>query len=212
MYERFSSRYDVTIPNPALKPEWANHYELGYKGYFNDRAVLSTSVYFSDFRDKILEQLIRDPVTGQVITHSINKDKWHYYGFELSGEAAVSEYLNIGLMFSYNKSDNSFDPTVQDAYYPEYNSYGQLIITPTDNITITPRFEYMGYRYVNSDASDNTKLPHYFLAHISARYSNIFKYFYVEAGIENIFDEEYEIQQFYPQWGRVFNFAVGGAF
>jgi iron complex outermembrane receptor protein len=184
---------------------------VGYKGYFNDRAVLSTSVYFSDFRDKILEQLMRDPVTGQIITHSINKDKWHYYGFELSGEAAVSEHLNAGLMFSYNKSDNSFDPTVQDAYYPEYNSYGQIMITPTDNITITPQFEYMSYRYVNSDASDNTKLPHYFLAHITARI-DILKYFYIEAGIENIFDKEYEIQQFYPQWGRVFNFAVGGVF
>jgi iron complex outermembrane receptor protein len=211
MYERFSARYDVTIPNPALKPEWANHYEVGYKGYYDERALLTTSIYFSDFRDKILEQLMRDPVTGQIITHSVNKDRWLYYGFELSGEVTVNEYLSAGLMFSYNKSDNRFDPTVQDAYYPEFNSYGQLGVTPTDYITIIPQFEYMGMRYVSSDTSDNTELPQYFLAHVNVKL-DIFKHLFVEAGIENIFDKGYEIQQFYPQAGRIFTFAVGGVF
>lgn len=212
MSDRFSSRYDVTIPNPALKPEWARHYEVGYTGYYGGRATASASVYFSDFRDKILQQLVRDPVTGQVITHSINKDRWNYYGFELSGGWKVNRYLHAEFMLSYNKSDNKFDTTVQDAYYPEFNSYGQLVITPNERLTVTPRFEYVGSRYVSTDASDNTRLPHYFLAHISARIDGIFKHYYIEAGIENIFDVEYEIKQFYPQPGRTFSVAVGGIF
>lgn len=211
MFERFSNRYDTVIPNPSLKPEYAHHYEVGYKGFF-EKGTVQTSVYYSDFNNKILQELERDPITGQVVTHSVNKDKWAYYGFELAGEISFNKFVMAGGAFSYNKSDNNHDKTVRDAYYPEYTSNGYMVITPTDKLRIVPRLEYTGSRYTSSDTTDDSRLGSYYLLHLTAKLDQVWKNFFIEGGISNILDKEYALRQYYPQAGRVFSFTVGGSF
>jgi iron complex outermembrane receptor protein len=209
MTERFSARYDQVIPNPALRPEFAFHYEFGYKGTFNKQALITASVYFSDFRNKILQESFREPITGQVITHSLNKDKWYYYGFEFSTETYVNDELQIGAVFSYNKSSNRFDKTVQDAYYPEYTGNAYAVVTPVKDISIIPRVEYTSERYTNTAASDTNKVGEYTLLHIAAKMENIFNSFSIEASITNITDTDYEIREFFPMAGRVYALTFG---
>lgn len=212
MLERFSSRYDVTIPNPNLKPEFAYHYEVGYRGAIKQRASITAAVYYSDFRNKILQQLVRDPVTGQIITHSINKDKWLYYGAELGGEVYINKYFQAGLSLSYNKRDSKYDKDVQDAYYPELTASGYMVISPVADVEIIPRIEHTSSRYTSTDASNKHKVGDYTLVHLGAKIDNIYKYFWVEAGIENIFDRYYEIQEYFPMAGRTFSITVGGSY
>lgn len=211
MYERFSNRYDTVIPNPDLKAEYAYHYEVGYKKNFR-RGSLNTSVYYSDFRDKILQQLERDPVTGETVTYSINEDKWLYTGFELSGEFNVNRYLMMGAAFSYNNSDNKYDKEVRDAYYPEYTSNGYMVITPNDRLRIVPRIEFTSSRYTSSDTDDSNQLGSYAILYLTAKLDKIYDRFFVEGGISNILDKMYALREYYPQAGRSFSLTVGGYF
>ena len=74
MTERFAARYDTIIPNPALKPEYAFSLRDRFiKGFSKRKTRISTSVYYSDFRDKILQELVKDAVTGEVVTHSVKQ-------------------------------------------------------------------------------------------------------------------------------------------
>jgi iron complex outermembrane receptor protein len=212
MTERFAARYDTVIPNPALQPEYAFHYEIGYKGVINEKARINTSIYFSDFRDKILQELVKDAVTGEVITHSVNKDKWNYYGFELQGEFHINKHLQINTAFSYNKSDNQFDTDVRDAYYPEITGNALMLIKPTEDVSLVSQYEYVAERYTSSSTDDDSKLDSYYLLHFTARVNNIWKNFYAEFKINNMLDKYYEIQEDYPMAGRTFSFAVGSKF
>ena len=212
MTERFSARYDTVIPNPALKPEYAFHYEIGYKGIVKEKILINTSMYFSDFRDKILQELVKDPVTGEVITHSVNKDKWNYYGFELQGEFNINEHLQFNTAFSCNKSDNQFDKDVRDAYYPEITGYALMLIKPTKDVRLVSQYEYVGERYTSSSTDDDSRLGSYYLLHFAARVNNIWKNLYVEFKINNVFDRYYEIKEDYPMAGRTFSLAVGSNF
>ena len=212
MTERFSARYDTVIPNPALKPEYAFHYEIGYKGTVKEKILINTSMYFSDFRDKILQELVKDPVTGEVITHSVNKDKWNYYGFELQGEFNINEHLQFNTAFSCNKSDNQFDKDVRDAYYPEITGYALMLIKPTKDVRLVSQYEYVGERYTSSSTDDDSRLGSYYLLHFAARVNNIWKNLYVEFKINNVFDRYYEIKEDYPMAGRTFSLAIGSNF
>ena len=175
MTERFAARYDTIIPNPALKPESAFHYEIGYKGLLKEKTRISTSVYYSDFRDKILQELVKDAVTGEVVTHSVNKDRWNYYGIELQGEFAINRHLQISAALSYNRSDNQVDEEVRDAYYPEITASALMLIKPTENINLISQYEYVSERYTSSSTDDDSKLDSYYLLHFTARLNNIWK-------------------------------------
>jgi iron complex outermembrane receptor protein len=212
MTERFSSRYDVAIPNPALRPEFAKHYEIGYRGIIDNKARITTAAYYSDFRDKILQELVRDPVTGQVITHSINKDKWLYYGFEFSTEWYVNENVQAGFVLSYNKSDNRYDKTVRDTYYPQITSNAYLVIQPAENISVVPRYEYTGSRYTNADANINHNIGEYTILYLSVKIENLWEHMSVEFSVDNILDRYYEIKEFYPLAGRTFSMTIGGKY
>lgn len=211
MSERFSTRFDTVLPNPDLKPEYAYHYELGYKGNIKGMANLTTALYFSDFRDKIFTESVRDPATGQTVNHSVNKDKWQYYGLELSAEVFLSRYVMLGGALSYNMSKSKYED-VRMAYYPQSTANVYALVMPADNILIIPRYEYTNQQYTSTDPSNHTKLGEYYLFHCSVKLENILDYFYAEVGVNNIFDRYYEYRQYFPAPGRVYSLTLGGSF
>lgn len=84
------------IPNPNLKPERANHLELGFKGQ-GDNWKFDIAGFYGRYRNFILdEQLIsgtvgnpRDPAIFQ----SINTDRATIKGFEVAGEYRFRDVL-----------------------------------------------------------------------------------------------------------------------
>lgn len=211
MTERFSTRFDTVIPNPDLKPEYANHYEVGYRGFIPGRASFTAAVYFTDFRDKILQESVRDPATGETVSHSLNKDKWIYYGLEFSMEYFINRYISYGWAFSYNKSESRYED-IRAANHPDYTGNMFAVLSPYSNITIVPRAEYASYRYISTSYTNNERLDGYLLLHCKARWDEILNHFFIEASVNNITDHNYEIRRYFPMPGRVYTLAVGGRF
>ncbi len=211
MSERFSTYFDTVIPNPELTPEYANHYEVGYKGYVWNRLHIVSALYFSDITDKILKESVRDDSTGQTVKHSLNMDAWVYYGFEFSAEYFWNEKLSAGMAFSYNKSRSNYDD-VRDTYYPDTTGNAYVVYHPTEHIRIVPRAEYTSERYTTTDPDDPSYLDDYTLLHCSVKIDEIFGHFYIEAAVNNIMDQYYEIREYYPMPGRVYSLSIGGVF
>ncbi len=204
MSQRYSTRFGTELPNPQLQPEVADHYEFGYKGDFGKYNV-NTAVYYSVLKDKIATIEIPDPTyPTTTVDFSLNIDEVTFYGYELAAEAFFNRYVSGGAAFSINKYEigKSADTTVNEIdYYPEITTSGYITVAPVKNLTITPRVEYIDSRYADAEGID--KLSSYTLFSLKATY-DINKNFSVSVGANNIFDENYEIKQYYPLAGRTY--------
>lgn len=212
MNQRYSTRYGSELPNPNLQPEVADHYELGYKGNFS-RFSLNTAVYYSELADKIISIEIPNPSQpSSTVDFSLNLDEVSFYGFELGAEVFLNQYITGGAAFSVNKYDigGVSDRTVKAIdYYPEVTANGYIVYAPTDKLQIIPRVEYIDSRYADAEAKE--ELDSYVLAHLKVQY-DINDYASVSVSVNNIFDENYEIRQYYPQSGRSFALTLSARY
>ncbi|GAB1535396.1 TonB-dependent receptor [Geovibrio sp. ADMFC3] len=212
MSQRYSTRFGRELPNPKLLPEVADHYELGYKGDFG-KIRLNTAIYYSQLDDKIVTMEIPNPShPSSLVDYTVNLDKVSFYGFEVGTEVFLNRYIGGGAAFSVNKytMDESSDKTVNEInYYPEITANGYMIIAPTDKLSIIPRAEYIDSRYADTEGDE--VLDSYVLAHIKVSY-DINRYMSVSGSVTNIFDEYYEIKQFYPQAGRTFSLTLSAKY
>jgi len=212
MSERYSTRYGRTLPNPYLQPEIADHYELGYKGRVGSVKV-DTAVYYSILTDKIVMMSVPNPSYPTILVdYNINLDEVTFYGYELGLEAMLNDYTTGGMSFSLNEYDigASVDRSVEVIdYYPEVTASGYLVIVPTEKLTFIPRVEYVGARYATTDRDD--KLDAYWLANLKAVY-DVNDHLSLSVKVDNIFDQYYELKQFYPQPGRTFSFTLSARY
>ena len=208
MAQRYSTRFGRSLPNPSLGPEIASHFELGYNGSFFEKLTVNSAVYYSLITGKIVSVGWPSPNRPMnSLDYAKNLDRSAFYGFELAPELYVNRSVSGGLSFSLNRyyiyhSENSVNAI---SYYPEITANAYAVVKVFDRVSIIPRLEYLGWRYANTEAT--AKLPAYFLAHLKVS-ADVWDYFSLSAGMENIFDTLYEIKQYFPMSGRSFTFSL----
>jgi len=82
------------IPNPDLKPETSDGYELGLR-WNGAAASVATSVYYTDYQDFIESKvsLGRDPATGVTLFQSQNVASARIYGAELTATGRLGDWM-----------------------------------------------------------------------------------------------------------------------
>jgi iron complex outermembrane receptor protein len=202
--------------NIDLKPVEIHHLEFGYKGYFLHSISLTSAVYYSFENNQIAQVKISDPVFN---TQYQNVDKTMYYGFEFGTEMYLNKFFTVGCTLAINK--NHIVHSESDLKYlgmsPELTTNGYFAVTPfadidtktLKNIRIIPMFEFTGSRYAASYTKAQTPklLDSYTLVHIKAT-TDITDYFSFSFGVNNLFDELYEILEFHPEAGRSFSITL----
>ena len=205
MRERYM-RTNGTPANPDLNPEQAYHYELGYKGIFGDWLKLNSSVYYSDVTDLITSQ----GTSGNMSFSNLNRAT--FYGYELGAEAVFNQYVSVGAVFNYMHWNNctNDDKLTQ---LPELTSTLYSVITPVEGFSIIPQVNMSSGFYWNSAPYDTyyRKAPGFTTVDLKAVY-DINKNFSVEAGVKNMFDQEYAYSAYYPEPGRSFFMGVTATF
>lgn len=202
MNERYSMRFRKNLSNPNLKPEKADHLELGYRGIILNKINMSASVYYSFAADKIIQIEIPDPASpGSRINYPVNLDKTDMYGFELAANVYLNDYISFGGAFSYNrfKINKSEAGASTLTYYPEIITNWYAEISPFSILKIIPTVEYTDKRYIDGDGT--RYLNGYFMAHIKVTV-DIWDYFQIGAGVNNITDTNYELTDGFPMAGR----------
>ncbi|MDR2803245.1 MAG: TonB-dependent receptor [Treponema sp.] len=219
--EKFSSLgTGLNLPNPDLTAEYANHFELGYKGYFIEKINITSSVFYTYAFDRITNVSIDDTLKT---TQFQNIDETAFYGFEFGTEMYISRFVSLGGALGYTKSEiiSSEQGYTQISGIPEFTANGYAVIKPFEtvlagraihNVSITPSFEFSGSRIQGAKiTTTRTSLPDYTLTNIkfSADFAN---YVSLSFSVYNLFDELYESSQYFPQSGRSFNLTLTGKY
>ncbi len=194
--DRYSYRMGTAIPNPDLKPETADMYDISYNAYLFQSLNCGGSVFYSNIKDAILSVANVEPGKSQMQ----NTGRAEFMGFELFAQYTLNNKLQLGANYSYIERNNLSHPNVlfTDVPYTKVISFIQY--QPIAKLSIIVNSEYNSLRY---STSYGTKAPEYVLLNSIISY-RVWKYISVEAGINNIFDKNYMLTEGYPEEGRNF--------
>ena len=214
MKERYSYRMPDNkgnqqgMPNPALNPESAMHYELGYDGKLAKGLTLQTAVFYSRIQDTITSVVVVPgagaiPAVGQFQNVGISEKTGLDFGLNYDWE----KWLKTGVSTSWLRQRTlTILPTnsapVEVTSVPGQSGSTYVEVRPVDWLSLVPSVRYSSWFYATSDGKGhNPTLGGYTLADfkISARLPRGLT---VNVGVENVFDKNYQLQDGYPEAGR----------
>lgn len=197
--DRYSYRFGRALPNPQLDPEKANNYELGYSGTLAERIQLHGALFYNQVRDYILFARVPDPNNpGARLDQNRNLGKVDFYGFEGQIGIKVSDAVRCGLNYTYTERDNrSGNERITDV--PRHKFFLFAAVQPFEQLTWQADLQHESERYSSSDG--RREAGSYTVINTKVIYE-LFKGVQVEAGVNNLFDKCYEIQEGYPEEGR----------
>ncbi|MFV0529925.1 MAG: TonB-dependent receptor plug domain-containing protein [Flavobacteriales bacterium] len=194
--DRYSYRMGRAVPNPDLKPETSDNYDLTYSGKFFKKLSFQTSLFYSHLTDAIISVSNVQPGKSQMQNAGLAEFK----GVEVAAQYNIRHNLLLGANYSYIERDNLADPEIlfTDVPYTKVFSYVQY--EPVKRMRIMVNMEYNSLRY---STDYGTKAPEFILVNTLIS-GQILKYMSVEAGVNNIFDKNYMLTEGYPEEGRNF--------
>ena len=207
LFERFSTRFGGATSNPALRPERATNFDLGWSSLFAPGSRVSVDVFYS-----IVDNLIQSvpaPQFGVNVTQSQNVGSGRFYGAEISADYFVREDFSLGGNLTlmrrrvYSPSIVNFQPIgVPDVKLLLYAGY-----RPIPELTFTPNIEIDGARWTSTTNGQwYYRTGAFCLTNFNVDYrpgDNI-KF---SAGLRNAFDDYYVLADGYPSPGRSFYLA-----
>jgi len=200
--DRYSYRFGTTLPNPDLQPESAVNYEFGYKDLLFNKITVEANAFYSNVSDFILYKTIPDPSNPRYnINQNQNIGDIHQYGIELGASGYLLSCLKGGVNYTYIQYENkSSTDNLTNIPHNKVFAYLQYF-TPLKGLSLLGSVEYNGDRYSSTDGVRVAQ--EYALVNTKAIYE-VYKGFSIEAGINNITDENWEVDEGYPLDGRTY--------
>ncbi len=93
LFDRYSTRFGMAVPNPDLKSERALNTELGYSGELGP-VTLNTALFYSKVKD-VIQSVPTGALDGEgrQITQSRNVGDGVYKGFEVSADWQLADSM-----------------------------------------------------------------------------------------------------------------------
>lgn len=197
--DKFSYRMGRAIPNPDLDPERAVNYEIGYKHSFEERVTVEGNLFYSDVRDYILFKTVPDPDNpGKRISQNQNIGEVDMYGLELGVTARIFDPLRGGINYTWLEYENhTNDDELLDT--PRHKIFAFLEYSPLERLSLLADMEYNSKRYSSTDGE--RVADGFTVFGVKGTYEFLEKK-YLELGLNNAFDADYELSEGYPQAGR----------
>ncbi len=199
MKDRYSYRMGTAIPNPDLNAEKSINYEVGYESNRFETVHLKGTIFYNDVSDYIQSVKVADPDdAGETVNQNQNVGKVDLSGLELEAALYLSSSFEIGANYTYTHVDNKTDDT-KITNIPKHKVFAYLRYTMFDRLTGQVDTEYDSKRYSSTDGVQVA--DGYVVANMKLGY-DFGNGFVAEAGVANVFDKNYEIQEGYPEAGR----------
>jgi iron complex outermembrane receptor protein len=195
--DRYSYRMGYALPNTGLDPEIAVNYEVGFE-MTSQRVDFEGAAFFSDVDDYIQSVTIPDPDDPtSTLSQNQNIGRVSIYGAEAQLTFRLTDALVSGLNYTFTKWDNrSNSEKITDI--PEHKVVAYAHYTMWEILRLTVCAEHYAERYCSSDGVRET--DSYTIADVKAA-CKLFMGLNLEAGVDNVFDEDYEIDEGYPERG-----------
>jgi iron complex outermembrane recepter protein len=199
--DKYSYRLGTAIPNPDLKPERAVNYELGYQDVFFKRIALKTALFYRNIDDYILQATIPNPSNPRTtILQNQNIGHVEQHGFEIDLSGPVVETLDAGINYTYLNNFNRSNPD-KLTNIPEHKFFTYVKYTPYKPLSFLADMEIDSKRYSSSNGVRIAK--GFTVVNAKATY-DIIKDLQIEAGIRNVLDKNYFLDEGYPMPGRTY--------
>ncbi|MCG9890464.1 MAG: TonB-dependent receptor [Thermosynechococcaceae cyanobacterium MS004] len=194
----------TNIGNPDLKPERGNSFDIGIDQKLGNIGLLRLTYLNNTISDLIAFQRIAPPVNGISGTWQ-NLGKVHTQGLEASLNLKVARHVFLGVGYTLN------DAKILESVNP--NEAGkQLRFASADKLNVslsyeTPKSWYVGL-LLNSlggyptNNVNTESLPGYTTLDLRFRVP-ITRNLKVHGGIQNLFDQRYQLFPGFPDGGRV---------
>lgn len=198
--DRYSYRLGTAIPNPDLHAEYAVNYELGYKAAVNNGFNIQAALFYSRIGNTILMvsnvkfDSVRNVWQGQLQ----NTGKSEYLGAEIGADYQFIPALKAGLNYTYIKRNNLSNPSLHFIDVPRHKFFGYVQYRLRERLSVQANTECDSKRY---STTYGTTTSSFMLLNASATVL-IWKWFSIEAGINNITDRNYSLTEGYPEPGR----------
>jgi iron complex outermembrane recepter protein len=205
IFERFSTRFNSAASNPGLKAERAANFEIGTHQNFQG-VQLDGSIFYSEVSNAI-ESVILPPPAPTGTTQSQNVGHGTYYGFEAAVADRLSDDLAFGANYTFQlrhiHTPSDVAP-LQLTGDPGHKAFVYLSWMALKDFTVTPDIRLASNRWTSNTAGTlYFKTGAFALMRISFNY-RFTDNFDLNAGIKNLFDENYQLEAGFPEAGRSF--------
>lgn len=210
LWERFSTRFGTAIPNEDLGPERAIQYEIGWTDTVFSTLTLGATAFYSDVKDVIQGYFVVEDDPGTPVDESVaqnqNVGDGKYYGIELRADWAAMDRLAIGGHYTYLEREITA-PSIENIRpvgTPRHSAFIYARWEALDGLFIVPSAELSSARY-SSSRSENAfyRQGGFGLANLTVEYQ-FNEHTTLAAGVRNIFDRNYSVQEGFPEAGRNF--------
>lgn len=205
--------------NPKLQPEYADQYNMGvtYSKVFSSAIKqfnISIDGYYNAFRNKITAI----PAQNLFVWTVTNTGKVDIKGVDITAEVngKLNSKINWFARIAYtcqqafdvtNPSSSSYKNQIP---YTPYSSGSGLVAADYQKWSVGYSFLFSGIRYTQGTNTIYNELPSWNTHDVFVTRFFQLKYLKatVKAGIDNIFNEEYEIVDSYPMPGRSYKISI----
>lgn len=207
LFERFSSRFGTSIPNPDVSAERAVNYEIG--GHFRPSPAVRVegAVFYSDLRDALIQIPVDLGPPFGVVNQTRNAGSGEYYGAEIAVTAQVSPSLTLGGNHTWLRRsvDDPSNPDYRPTGVPEHKLFAWADWRVNDRLTVTPSVEASSGRWTYASVAPQGyyETDSVILAHLSAEIVLTPKVDLI-LGARNLMDELYVLTDGFPEEGRSF--------
>lgn len=207
--DRYSARMGAALPNPDLKPEVANHLELGIKGSPWTGGKGQAAVFYSRITDLMQNVYVVAPVGtcgagSNTCAQSQNVGRARHAGLELSLDQVLASQWTLTGAYTYLARRNLSDASVQLTDTPRHRLYTALTWAPSDAWELRATLETEQGRKVAFAGSGKTiyrDLAGFGIVGVKATWKPR-KDMALDFGVSNLGDKWYELSDGFPLPGR----------
>lgn len=208
---RFSEMYLFPAHNEELEPERVWSYEMGLTHTFPKWVSVSITPFYMDIENFI--QRMPNP-NFPPPPRFINQNSGEFYirGIEAGIDIRPFENLVLTLYNTYMDIEDPSDTNHANLQGKPKNVFDAMIKYTWNNLSLSWDGEYVSGLYDENLATGNIeKVDSFFVAGMKGSYW-INKYVQVFAGIDNMFDKDYEMIPEYPMPGTTVYAGLRGEF
>jgi iron complex outermembrane receptor protein len=202
MKDRYSFKMGTAISNPDLKAETAVNYEFASNISVFNQIKFQPALFYSKLQNTI--QQVDNVQPG--ISQMQNTGDAEFLGADFSISYKPLEILNFSANYSYIEQHNLSKPDIKFTDVPNNKIFGIIDFQPKKRIDFVVSAEYNTKRYSTSYGNES---PEFMLFNSQISFGFV-KYLTIEAGVNNIFDKNYSLEEGYPAPGR--NYYVSLSF
>ncbi len=189
--------FDTTSGNPDLEPEVARHFEIGLDQELPFKTLFTGAVYRT-YAENLIE---KDNVT-EIYE---NYEEYLLQGFELGLENTFLDALWVKTSYSYLDSEDQSDDSNRDElqYRPRDTYALEAEYTFPVGFSVYGSAYYVANQFTyNDDATLKERMDDFTVVNLKISQKLLENALSLYAGVNNLFDEDYEESYGFPRPGR----------